>query len=195
MGVVGSWSRFSDGGALPSGSRYASLTNMRLRVLAAGWVGVALAMAVGCSNGPHPRPLVWQPVSGTSGERATINARALILHGQPICSRASYTSPLDIECDLELLKATGDHAVFEIRLVPQDGQPATLRIAWNEPPLRLVAGQPYLVRVAVAPKQRVTVNDLELPVPKITLPNGPFQIELTGEPSSGQWRLRRFTVR
>ena len=168
---------------------------MCLRGLRISGVGLALLLVAGCTSGPRPQPLRWQAVASDAGQPPELNAQLLVLRGQPIRTAAVYTAPLDIECEVELVRAIAAQAAFDIRLVPKDGAAVGVRVAWDQPPLRLVVGQSYVIRVAVAPKFRVTVNDLELPQPSLPLPTGPFQVELAGAPASSEWRLRRCVVR
>ena len=168
---------------------------MRLRGFWVGSFCVAWMLGAGCASGPRPEPLLWHPVPGNAGQPPSINARLLILRGQPIRSAAAYSAPVDIDCEVELLRATADQAVFELRLVPKEGEPVVVRVAWDQAPLRLVAGQSYVIHVAVAPKLQVTVNGLQLPQATLQLPPGPFQLELAGAPASSQWQLRRCIVR
>ncbi len=171
---------------------------------------------------PFPKDSDWP---GPKGERARIGDEEVVLLGQPVRTRGTFTSPVTVECELVLEGLdTNDGAVW-LAFVPEDSPghldprgAVTVALGYQqrdgsggqltlEPPDRrqvrlttekfnIQPGHPYRLRIELQPRGvKVVLDDGEFESADISAPAGRFYLRVMGWQPGNRWHLRKVSLR
>jgi hypothetical protein len=170
---------------------------------------------------PFPKGSDWP---GARGGPATVNADEMVLQGQPVCTKQSFSAPLSFECDATLDKLVSDDGCLWIDLVP-DGpdaeqnvppQNVAIQLGYHhrgdgggmltiasmgaapvdmgKDAFELVAGKAYHLQIDVEADTIRATLDGQVFESKTTLPFKSFHIEVMGWQPTNTWHIRDFIV-
>ena len=194
-----------------------------------------LLLAAGCASpnadSDGPRAVIWDalPVpkdtDAPPGLPATLENDELVLRGQTARTRAVYSLPVTVECDVfaETIAAP-EKGGFAISFVP-DGSDAPLGlvmgydnigrsseqrmlamvkgpdvrhapVVWGEEPFPLQERHWYHLKLELQGGQTlITINGKSFPVAGVTVSPKEFHLQLDAWPPAHRWRVRNLTVR
>lgn len=187
-----------------------------------------LGSVIGCASAPRERAIVWDVLKWKTGDAASaplIEKGDVVLRGQGIRTKRTYSVPLAVEFEAQLDKRDADGGIFACGFVPtgqstnaepeqfvavmlqysstndtlvvmrRSGKPAHAEAILAQP-LTHPAGKPYRLRIEAAKDgMRITLSGQSIVVPDAKVPYDKFHIEFSTVPVSDRWRVRIFVVR
>ena len=187
-----------------------------------------LSLLVGCATAPRERTVTWDVLKWKSVDPAAaplIDKSDVVLRGQDMRTRRTYSGPLTVEFEAQPEKPGAVVGMFSCLFIPanrtEDAEPEEFvavmlqRSVTGEAlvvmrrsgkphhdetilgqPVTHQAGKPYPEKVEVTKdKLSVTLDGKTFVVPDAKVPYDKFRFGFSVVPVSDKWRIRNFAIR